>query len=149
MCSLYKRLFLFIVFSMFFACSGSQEQVEEYPPIPPPPPPVAPSETRGTPLSAEQIEEIQRAFHVGEQSVIACYEDEMERRGTKNISGHVMLKVQIGTQSRAMRVDIGECSIENAPKMQDCIRQAVMMWEFPSISSPFWYTKTYALSPAY
>ncbi len=117
--------------------------------IPPPPPEQDVPETRGAALTPEQIEEIQRVVNVGRDSLNVCYTKELERRGNKDLVGKVLFKINIGTTSRALGVEIGADTTLKVPKVHTCMKAAVLTWEFPKLKAPFLYTTTVLFDPAY
>ena len=117
--------------------------------VPPPPPERNVPETSGSALTVEQIEEIQRVVSVGRDSLNVCYTEELERRGNKDLSGKVMFEIDIGTNSRATAVAIGSETTIKVPKVQACMKAAVLKWEFPRLKNPFHYTTTVLFDAAY
>ena len=118
-------------------------------PIPPPPPTEAPPETEGQALSVEQMVEIEQTLQVGQNQAVRCYEDELERRGNKNLAGSVMLKIKIGPDGKALGIEVGEISTLKVKAVQECIVEAAMGWEYPRHDRVYWHTATFNLDPAY
>ena len=118
-------------------------------PIPPSAPTKAPPETKGDALSVEQMVELEEAITVGQNQAIRCYEEELERRGNKNLAGSVMLKIQIGADGKALAVEVTDISTLKVQAVYDCIIEAAMTWAYPKHDRTYWHTTTFNLDPAY
>ena len=123
-------------------CSGSQSRGGQPMYVDDDTPPVAQG------LTMEQMEEIKRVERIGQTALTECYTDELQRRGTKKLEGNVAFNILIGTNGAAQQVQITESSL-NAPQAQQCMRQAIMRWEFPSPEAPTWYGTSFHFAPAY
>jgi len=99
-------------------------------------------------MSAEQLDEVKRVERIGQASVVNCYEEELERRGTKDLQGKVVVKILIGTNGSAAQVLIGQSTLK-APRVHTCIVNAIRKWEFPRLSADAWYSTTFGFSAAY
>ena len=118
-------------------------------PIPLPPETEAPPETVGAALSVEQMVELEQTLQVGKNQAVRCYEDELERRGNKNLAGSVMLKIQIGSGGSALKIDVADVSTLKVQAVYDCVVEAAMGWEYPKHDRTYWHTTTFNLDPAY
>lgn len=98
-------------------------------------------------LTSDQLEEINRTVRVGGDSLISCYEKEMERQG-KKMSCKVMVKLVIGATGVAEQIDIVESTIQSA-QFTNCMVQTVRSWEFPKLPKSTPYSFPYSFSPAY
>ena len=99
-------------------------------------------------MTPEQMEEVQAVVHAGQPAVTRCYTEELSRRADKSFKGKVTVKILIGTQQAAQKVEIGPSEL-NAPAVHDCIRETIMRWEFPALVKPNWFTYPFQFSPAY
>ena len=141
-----------ILGAMFVACSEPAPKEDPWRsvgPIPLPPPTKAPPETKGNALSVEQMVELENTISVGQNQAIRCYEDELERRGNKNLAGSVMLKIQIGADGKALAVEVTDISTLKVQAVYDCIIEAAMTWAYPKHDRTYWHTTTFNLDPAY
>ncbi len=148
------RVFATAALMAMFLVACSQPAPKQDPwrsvgPIPPPPPTEAPPETEGNALTQKQMVELENTIQVGQNASIRCYEDELERRGNKDLSGSVMVKIHIGTKGKALSVEVGDISTIKVPAIHQCIVEAAMNWEYPLIERPYRYSTTFNLSPAY
>ncbi len=146
----YLRECVLLVGSLILIGCSDPAGPKPTPRMPGPPPEQDVPETRGAALTPEQIEEIQRVVSVGRDSLNVCYTKELERRGDKDLVGKVMFKINIGTNSRAANVAIApENTTIKVPRVQQCMKVAVLKWEFPKLKAPFLYTTTILFDPAY
>ena len=99
-------------------------------------------------MTAEQHEEIEQARRAGMSGLNTCFESELERRKDPKLRGKVTLKIQIGSEGKALEVIIAETTFD-APRMHECIQQQLPTWEFPALMAPTWYGTTVEFSPAY
>jgi len=126
-------------------CSGPVQEERYYyskPPIPDDP------MIKGKPLTPEQIEHIEQALRVGRDSAIACYTAELERRGNKELTGKVSLKILIGTNEMPKEVEVSESTL-NVEEVHRCIVKAAKTWVFPKLRQEHWYSTTLFFDPAY
>lgn len=138
--------------ALLVACSGPERKEDPWRsvgPIPPAPPTEAPPETKGTALTQPQMVELESTIQLGQNSAIRCYEDELERRGNKDLSGSVMVVIHIGTKGKALSVEVSDISTIKVKAVHDCIIEAAMGWDYPLIERPYEYSTTFNLSPAY
>ena len=141
-----------MVGAMLAACSEpapKQDPWRNIGPIPPPPPTEAPPETKGDALTQKQMVELENTIALGQRPAIRCYEDELERRGNKNLAGSVMLKIQIGSGGSALKIDVADVSTLKVQAVYDCVVEAAMGWEYPKHDRTYWHTTTFNLDPAY
>jgi len=141
-----------MVGAMLAACSEpapKQDPWRNIGPIPPPPPTEAPPETKGDALTQKQMVELENTIALGQRPAIRCYEDELERRGNKDLSGSVMVKILIGTKGKALKVTVGDISTIKVQAIHHCIIEAAMEWDYPLLDRPYEYSTTFNLSPAY
>jgi outer membrane biosynthesis protein TonB len=123
------------------ACSGGSGKPDEQPQT-------DPQGSGEKALSEDQIEEIRKTVQQGTNSAIDCYTAELERRGDKKLQGKVVVRILIGTTGAVQQVEIGEDELK-VPAIKTCILAAVRKWDFPKISTAFWYTAPFQFSPAY
>jgi hypothetical protein len=100
------------------------------------------------PLTSEQLEEVDRTLSgVGKDAILRCFNEEMERQKDKKLTGHVMIKLLIGT-NRVEQVVLGENTLHGS-EFKTCVIDAVKSLDFPAIRTPTWYTRAFDLSPQY
>jgi outer membrane biosynthesis protein TonB len=119
------------------------------------PPPVGPSGYRAAPgpgdmgsLPGEKVEELNDYFTKKGTRVARCYQQELERRGDRSLTGKVTVKMRIGTDGKASRVEVLETTL-NTPSVEQCIIQDIQGWSLPELPNAVVWTWTFEFQPAW
>jgi len=112
-----------------------------------PPPGNEPDPSIGA-MTPEQMDEVQRTVRGGMTAITRCYTDELERRQDRKFKGKIVVKILIGTNSAAQKVDIGDDAL-NVPAINACLKKVIMDFEFPKLTKASWFTYPFQFSPAY
>ncbi len=130
-----------VLISMLFSCQattsseGGYDEPQSGPPV-----------EKG--LTSDQLEEVQRVERVGRTAVVECYNEELRRRGTKDLKGTVTVSIHIGQQGNVLEAKIASSSL-GVPAVHQCIQDVIGKWTFPPLRNDFMHSVTYDFSPAY
>ncbi len=98
-------------------------------------------------LTPEQMEEVQTLVRQGTVSLNRCYQKELEE-AKKPFAIKVVVKLLIGLEQRATRVEFAQSSTDSA-SFKSCITQTIKGWEFPKLKTQAWFTYPFSFEPAY
>ncbi len=136
-------------FTVAGACSGANQ-----------PPPRGPGEegeesARPAPgpgdmgsLPQEKVEELNDYFTKKGVQVSRCYQEEVQRRGDRSFVGKVTVKLRIGKDGKASKVEILETTLKSPP-VEQCIVEQIMGWSLPELPNAIMWTWTFEFQPAW
>jgi hypothetical protein len=96
----------------------------------------------------EKVEELNDYFTKKGIQVSRCYQEEVERRGDRTFVGKVTVKMRIGKDGKATKVEILETTLKSPP-VEQCIIEHVMGWSMPELPNAIMWTWTFEFQPAW
>jgi hypothetical protein len=80
--------------------------------------------------------------------VSRCYQQEVERRGDRSFIGKVTVKLRIGKDGKASKVEILESTLKSPP-VEQCIIEQITGWNMPELPNAIMWTWTFEFQPAW
>jgi hypothetical protein len=99
-------------------------------------------------LPQDKVEELNDYFTKKGIQVSRCYQEEVERRGDRRFVGKVTVKLRIGKDGKASKVEVLESTLKSPP-VEQCIIEQVMGWSMPEIPNAIMWTWTFEFQPAW
>ena len=99
-------------------------------------------------LTTDQLEGVQQTVQSGMSALSSrCYQAELERRG-ESVSMTALLRILVGQQGRANKVELQDMSAPSA-EFEQCVDTVVRRWDFPRLAQEAWFTYPLSFSPEY
>jgi hypothetical protein len=99
-------------------------------------------------IPADKVEELNDYFTKKGSVVARCYQQELERRGDRNLVGKVTLKMRLSAQGKASKVSVLQTTL-NTPAVEKCIIEEIEGWSLPELPNPIMWTWTFDFQPAW
>ncbi|MBI5480838.1 MAG: AgmX/PglI C-terminal domain-containing protein [Deltaproteobacteria bacterium] len=99
-------------------------------------------------LPQEKVEELNDYFTKKGIQVSRCYQQEVERRGDRSFVGKVTVKLRIGKEGKASKVEILETTLKSPP-VEQCIVEQILSWTMPELPNAIMWTWTFEFQPAW
>jgi len=96
----------------------------------------------------EKVEELNDYFTKKGIQVSRCYQQEVERRGDRSFVGKVTVKLRIGKDGKASKVEILESTLKSPP-VEQCVVEQIMGWSMPELPNAIMWTWTFEFQPAW
>ncbi|HEY3351769.1 MAG TPA: AgmX/PglI C-terminal domain-containing protein [Polyangia bacterium] len=99
-------------------------------------------------LPADKVEELNDYFTKKGTQVARCYQRELERRGDRSLVGKVTMKMRIGTNGKASKVEVLQTTLKS-PAVESCIAEEIQGWSMPELPNAVMWTWTFEFQPAW
>ena len=99
-------------------------------------------------IPQEKVEELNDYFTKKGTQVARCYQEEVERRGDRSFIGKVAVKLRIGKDGKASKVEILETTLKSPP-VEQCIVEQIGGWSLPELPNAIMWTWTFDFQPAW
>jgi outer membrane biosynthesis protein TonB len=96
----------------------------------------------------EKVEELNDYFTKKGIQVSRCYQQEVERRGDRSFIGKVTVKLRIGKDGKASKVEILESTLKSPP-VEQCIIEQITSWSMPELPNAIMWTWSFEFQPAW
>jgi outer membrane biosynthesis protein TonB len=97
-------------------------------------------------VPAEKVEELNEYFTKKGVQVSRCYQEELQRRGERSLVGKVMVKMRLGTDGKASKVEVLETTLKT-PAVEQCIVELIQAWNLPELPNAIVWTWTFEFQP--
>ncbi len=99
-------------------------------------------------IPQEKVEELNDYFTKKGIQVSRCYQEEVQRRGDRSFVGKVTVKLRIGKDGKASKVEILETTLKSPP-VEQCIIDNITNWSLPELPNAIMWTWTFEFQPAW